>query len=94
MRSAAEGSAERPRSAFADDGGGDQSFPSSPRGERPDPYATEANADAAEQLMDDLLDRSIEAVEAGPRGCEDVANDIQEVVLVGGSTRIRRCSNW
>jgi len=41
-----------------------------------------------EQMMNDLLDRSMKPVKAGPGRREDVAERYSEVVLVGGSTRI------
>ena len=43
-----------------------------------------------EQLVDDLLQRTVGPVQAGAHGCGLDAADIHEVVLVGGSTRIPR----
>ena len=86
----AEGSGGKSQDrAFADDGDGHQPALHHRGCLRSDAHATEADAHAKlEQLMNDLLERSMKPVKQALEDAKMSPNDIQEVVLVGGSTRI------
>ena len=55
---------------------------------------TTLDRETFEGLCPDLLDRLLVPVQSALRDSGWTAEDIDDVVLVGGSTRCRWCSNW